>query len=73
LTARAVDLQSASINQNGREDFQGQALYRQTLVVGAATLGPAIIVRPTRAAECKFVAASQSGGFGKPHKNVTAM
>jgi len=51
----------------------GFGLTRRTLLAGAAVLGPAIIARPTRAAEYKFVQHHNQAASGTLHKNLTAM
>jgi len=46
---------------------------RRSLLAGAAAIGPAIIVRPTRAAEHKFAQYHNQAASGTLHKNLTAM
>ena len=46
---------------------------RRSLLAGAAALGPALIVRPGRAAEYNFAQYHNQAASGTLHKNLTAM
>jgi tripartite ATP-independent transporter DctP family solute receptor len=46
---------------------------RRSLLAGAAALGPALIVRPARAAEYRFAQYHNQAASGTLHKNLTAM
>src|ERR1700761_7085446 len=46
---------------------------RRSVLAGAAVLAPAILVRPTRAAEYKFSQYHNQAASGTLHKNLTAM
>src|ERR1051325_10414598 len=46
---------------------------RRSLLAGAAALGPALIVRPARAADYKFAQYHNQSARGTLHKNLTAM
>ena len=43
---------------------------RRSVLVGAAAIGPAIIVRPTRAADYKFAQYHNQAASGTLHKNL---
>jgi len=46
---------------------------RRSVLAGAAAIGPAIIVRPTRAADYKFAQYHNQAASGTLHKNLNAM
>src|ERR1700754_255937 len=46
---------------------------RRSVLAGAAAIGPAIIVRPSRAADYKFAQYHNQAASGTLHKNLTAM
>jgi tripartite ATP-independent transporter DctP family solute receptor len=46
---------------------------RRSVLAGAAAIGPAIIVRPTRAAEYKFAQYHNQAASGTLHRNLNAM
>ena len=46
---------------------------RRSVLAGAAAIGPAIIVRPTRAADYKFAQYHNQAASTPLHKNLTAM
>src|SRR6201996_679409 len=51
----------------------GRGLTRRSLLAGAAALGPAIIVRASRAADYQFAQYHNQAASGTLHKNLTAM
>src|SRR6201993_3735358 len=55
----------------GGETIKGWT--RRSVLAGAAAIGPAIIVRPARAAEYKFSQYHNQAASGTLHKNLTAM
>jgi tripartite ATP-independent transporter DctP family solute receptor len=55
----------------GGEKIKGWT--RRSVLVGAAAIGPAIIVRPTRAADYKFAQYHNQAASGTLHKNLNAM
>src|ERR1700757_2355097 len=55
----------------GGETIKGWT--RRSVLAGAAAIGPAIIVRPTRAADYKFAQYHNQAASGTLHKNLNAM
>jgi TRAP-type transport system periplasmic protein len=53
--------------------MMGKGWTRRSVLAGAAAMGPAIIVRPTRAAEYKFAQYHNQAASGTLHKNLNAM
>ena len=51
----------------------GKGWTRRSVLAGAAVIGPAIIVRPTRAADYKFAQYHNQAASGTLHKNLNAM
>ncbi len=51
----------------------GKRWTRRSVLAGAAVMGPAIIVRPTRAADYKFAQYHNQAASGTLHKNLNAM
>ena len=52
----------------GGEKIKGWT--RRSVLAGAAAIGPAIIVRPTRAADYKFAQYHNQAASGTLHKNL---
>lgn len=57
----------------GRERIMSNGWTRRSVLAGAAAIGPAIVMRPTRAADYRFAQYHNQAASGTLHKNLNAV